>query len=140
MFVFVCLFHNKECSNYTYGLQCTLTCGKCNNDQHCHHVTGACPQRCVQGYHGEKCDTSNAFFSLVCNLQYFGCCLFPSLCFFLHVFISGLKKLYAIKNKQVGIAFYGLLAPNIVSVLCNAWCLMRSVPKIIAIFLSFKAT
>ena len=62
--VSVCLFYNKECSNNTYGLHCILTCGNCRNGQQCHHVTGTCPQRCVQGYHGEKCDTSNSVFLL----------------------------------------------------------------------------
>ena len=134
-YISVCLFHIKGCSNNTYGLHCTLTCGNCSNGQQCHHVTGICPQGCVQGYDGDTCDTSNSFFLLfeVRNTSLVVCfrfCIYYKLSFF-----SGLKIMYVTANDQVGLACYGLLAPLIVSVLCNAWCLMRLVSKVIVMII-----
>ena len=121
----LCLFvSNKACCNNMYDLHCMLTCGNCSNGQQCHHVTGTCPKGCIQGYDGDKCDTSNSFFFFFCNL----CLLFVSVlvviinCFF---FFLGLKITYVTAKDQLGIAFYGLLTPLIVSVMCNVWCLIR---------------
>ena len=102
-----------------------------------HHVTGTCPQGCVQGYDGDTCDTSNSFFLLfeVRNTSLVVCfrfCIYYKLSFF-----SGVKIMYVTANDQVGLACYGLLAPLIVSVLCNALCLMRLISNIIAICLSY---
>ena len=54
----------KACGNYTYGPDCSLTCGSCLYlaAEQCHHVTGECPRDCAAGYQGKLCLQSNSFF------------------------------------------------------------------------------
>ncbi|XP_078328648.1 uncharacterized protein LOC111114999 isoform X1 [Crassostrea virginica] len=133
-----------KCSNYSYGPGCNQTCGQCLDDLPCHHVNGSCLGGCAPGFERKDCKTacSNNTYGLHCTLtcgncrngqqchQVTGTC--PQGC------VQGydgdtcdtrLKIMYVTANDQVGLAFYGLLAPLIVSVLCNAWCLMRMLRK-----------
>nr|XP_022307811.1 scavenger receptor class F member 2-like [Crassostrea virginica] len=133
-----------KCSNYSYGPVCNQTCGQCLDDLPCHHVNGSCLGGCAPGFERKDCKTacSNNTYGLHCTLTC-GNCSNGQQCH--HVTgtcpqgcVQGydgdtcdtrLKIMYVTANEQVGIAFYGLLAPLIVSVLCNAWCLMRMLRK-----------
>ena len=50
---------------------------------------------------------------------------FRSCSYYNFFFFLGLKITYVTAKDQLGIAFYGLLTPLIVSVMCNVWCLIR---------------
>nr|XP_022309275.1 platelet endothelial aggregation receptor 1-like [Crassostrea virginica] len=133
-----------KCSNYSYGPGCNQTCGQCLDDLPCHHVNGSCLEGCAPGFEREDCKTgcSNNTYGLHCALICGNCSngqqchhvtgICPQGC------VQGydgdtcdtrLKIMYVTANDQVGLACYGLLAPLIVSVLCNAWCLMRMLRK-----------
>lgn len=43
------------CENQTYGLGCSLRCGKCTNGETCNHVNGSCLHGCSEGVQGYKC-------------------------------------------------------------------------------------
>ncbi|KAK7485091.1 hypothetical protein BaRGS_00023631 [Batillaria attramentaria] len=45
-----------SCSDRYWGSGCDQVCGECRDDAPCDKVTGNCPARCVDGWHGEKCD------------------------------------------------------------------------------------
>lgn len=45
-----------ECPPQTYGIACSMACGKCGNGSTCDPVTGQCTSGCEHGWTGEKCD------------------------------------------------------------------------------------
>ena len=45
-----------EGGGHTYGLGCNQSCGNCSGGVQCDHVTGICPNGCVAGMSGDKCD------------------------------------------------------------------------------------
>ena len=44
-----------ECDGGLFGNHCNKSCGKCHNDEQCHHVNGSCLNGCRAGYHGVTC-------------------------------------------------------------------------------------
>ncbi|XP_078328879.1 uncharacterized protein LOC111114998 isoform X3 [Crassostrea virginica] len=134
-----------KCQVGSYGSNCRENCSvNCGLPKTCNRETGRCTSGCQPGWDGITCKTtcSNNTYGLHCTLtcgncrngqqchQVTGTC--PQGC------VQGydgdtcdtrLKIMYVTANDQVGLAFYGLLAPLIVSVLCNAWCLMRMLRK-----------
>lgn len=64
MYLYTCMYINlenvqfswKECPRFTYGKGCFQRCGNCANGATCDHVTGTCPEGCMPGYTGNKCD------------------------------------------------------------------------------------
>lgn len=47
----------SECDQFTYGLECNRSCGKCRTGKSCNHVNGSCLNGCDKGVHGDKCDS-----------------------------------------------------------------------------------
>ena len=54
----------KACGNYTYGPDCSLTCGNCLYlaGEQCHHVTGECPRDWAAGFQGKFCSQCNCMY------------------------------------------------------------------------------
>ena len=44
-----------ECDGKMFGKDCTESCGKCLNNDQCHHVNGSCVNGCSPGYYGINC-------------------------------------------------------------------------------------
>lgn len=44
-----------ECIDSKYGLDCSQSCGHCNKNKQCHHISGMCPYGCDPGYTGSQC-------------------------------------------------------------------------------------
>lgn len=56
-------FKTLECPPQTYGIACSMACGKCGNGSTCDPVTGQCTSGCEHGWTGEKCDRRTQFLS-----------------------------------------------------------------------------
>ncbi|XP_076448640.1 uncharacterized protein LOC143285267 [Babylonia areolata] len=48
---------DTACPAGLYGVQCNQTCGHCQSDSQCHHVSGECLQGCAEGFTGTHCTT-----------------------------------------------------------------------------------
>ena len=48
-----------ECHNGTYGKDCKEQCGYCDYGT-CDHVTGECPNGCIDGFIGRFCTESKS--------------------------------------------------------------------------------
>lgn len=46
-----------ECTEYTYGTNCTSKCGHCKDGVTCNFVDGSCPDGCQLGWNGDYCQT-----------------------------------------------------------------------------------
>lgn len=46
----------KACDGGTYGDNCILTCGNCEESEQCHHIDGTCMNGCDSGYQSVKCN------------------------------------------------------------------------------------
>ena len=44
-----------ECDGGMFGNHCNKTCGKCLNNEQCHHINGSCLNGCESGYQGINC-------------------------------------------------------------------------------------
>ena len=44
-----------ECAGEMFGQNCKKSCGKCLNNEQCHHINGSCLNGCNPGYHGINC-------------------------------------------------------------------------------------
>ena len=44
-----------ECDGGMFGQHCNQSCGKCVNNEQCHHINGSCLNGCDSGYHGTYC-------------------------------------------------------------------------------------
>ena len=42
-----------------YGVNCSVECGTCVNNEVCHHINGSCLKGCDKGFYGQRCDQSN---------------------------------------------------------------------------------
>ena len=51
---------NLECKRNMYGVNCTGSCGHCQNST-CHHVNGTCLTGCSPGYQGPFCSKGKTF-------------------------------------------------------------------------------
>lgn len=56
---------NKICGRNTYGLECALSCGSCNDGKPCNNINGTCHLGCNEGVEGNICQK-------VCELGYYG--------------------------------------------------------------------
>lgn len=50
--------HVTACDNGTYGADCMEFCGKCLDNEQCHHINGTCFSGCDPGYQGLNCTES----------------------------------------------------------------------------------
>lgn len=50
-----------ECTAGFYGDQCASSCGRCQDDSACQHVTGACDNGCQPGYQEPDCNKGRLF-------------------------------------------------------------------------------
>lgn len=53
-----CLFKShflKVCGGNTYGLECALSCGSCNDGKPCDNINGTCHLGCNEGVEGNMC-------------------------------------------------------------------------------------
>ncbi len=46
---------NSDCLDGTYGVNCTDTCGRCQ-DVYCNKANGLCPQGCQLWWAGGRCN------------------------------------------------------------------------------------
>nr|XP_022306989.1 multiple epidermal growth factor-like domains protein 10 [Crassostrea virginica] len=86
---------NQECDGNKFGQGCAEECGNCAKDEQCHHINGTCLNGCKLGYKGQQCKQE-------------------------------VELLYITNpdgNKCA--AFYGVLVPFIVIVLCIIGCAIR---------------
>ena len=44
-----------ECDGGMFGHNCSQSCGKCFNNEQCHHINGTCLNGCDSGYSGTNC-------------------------------------------------------------------------------------
>ena len=44
-----------DCDEGMFGKYCNESCGKCLNDEQCHHINGSCLNGCASGYRGINC-------------------------------------------------------------------------------------
>ena len=51
------MFYLPECSNGTYGQNCSGVCGQCDGGMSCDTVTGECTTGCEPGWTRVLCDT-----------------------------------------------------------------------------------
>ena len=52
------MFVVTACDNGTYGADCMEFCGKCLDNEQCHHINGTCFSGCDPGYQGLNCTES----------------------------------------------------------------------------------
>ncbi|KAJ8305552.1 hypothetical protein KUTeg_016097 [Tegillarca granosa] len=45
-----------ECSEFTFGADCSGRCGRCLNASRCNSINGSCPLGCADGWEGEFCE------------------------------------------------------------------------------------
>lgn len=60
-----CLFKShflKVCGSHTYGLECALSCGSCNNGKPCNNINGTCHLGCNEGVKGNMCQKGDWIF------------------------------------------------------------------------------
>lgn len=48
-------FYDLECFGNYYGLDCSLSCGKCGGNGMCYKINGICKIGCLFGYVGFLC-------------------------------------------------------------------------------------
>ncbi|XP_022314802.2 uncharacterized protein LOC111119192 isoform X1 [Crassostrea virginica] len=49
---------DERCEQYTYGANCKLNCGHCQNEEPCDLESGVCRNGCLPGFKGELCKES----------------------------------------------------------------------------------
>lgn len=54
---FICIYFFVfiECDGGLFGMNCSIPCKHCLNNQQCHHINGACANGCDPGYIGNTC-------------------------------------------------------------------------------------
>lgn len=60
-----------ECDRGSFGKDCASSCGRCMDNETCHHVNGSCINGCETGFQGLDCKRSNIF-----SLQTYLKCMF----------------------------------------------------------------
>ena len=58
-----------ECSNDTYGNNCTGVCGSCFEDMSCDHVTGECVSGCDAGWNGPLCNIGTIIHDVIVSTR-----------------------------------------------------------------------
>lgn len=58
-----------ECDGGTFGARCINMCGKCAQNEHCHHINGSCMNGCDPGYYGTYCSKSKSCTNSSKNFQ-----------------------------------------------------------------------
>lgn len=68
----------QTCKAGTWGTDCLNACGKCNTDDgiNC-NGTGSCPNGCIAGYEGDRCDIPICNHVTSCSP---GICVAPDVC------------------------------------------------------------
>lgn len=80
-------------------MDCRERCSDfCMNNEPCHHVNGACPSGCQEGYIGELCNDCKKlkeyFFMLMLDIKsivyinFFFTCIFSSICLIIHQLVA----------------------------------------------------
>ena len=53
------------CDDGMYGVNCSKTCGACEDNEACHHINGSCLTGCDRGYYGQRCEKGNFVLSFI---------------------------------------------------------------------------
>lgn len=64
------MFMVPACDNGTYGTDCMEFCGKCLDNEQCHHINGTCFSGCDPGYQGLNCTESKLLYIFSTNEQF----------------------------------------------------------------------